>query len=158
MARGFRVSFSVPELGEAIQKIGAYNTKAAQRIEDAVESSTRAIAAGERQRVPVRTGRLKKKITSRFTRKTASGVAIARTPYAHLVEFGAKAATAKPKKAKALKIVDKGILEGTGGSFGASFAGSAKIPRRRARPFARPAFEAEKPNLLRKIAEAVKRP
>lgn len=158
MARGFRVSMSVPELGEAIHKIGAYNTKAAQRIEDAVESSTRAIAAGERQRVSVRTGRLKKAISSRFTRKTVSGLAIARKPYAHLVEFGAKAATAKPKKAKAMKIVDKEMVAGTGGQFGTAFASSAHIPSRRARPFARPAFEAEKPNLLRKIAEAVKNP
>lgn len=158
MARGFRVSMSVPELGEAVRKIGAYSGKVALDLENAVEGSTKAIAAGERQRVPVRTGRLKKKISSRFNRKKIEGLAVARTPYAHLVEFGAKAATAKPKNAKAMKLTDNSMLEGTGGQFGTTFAASAKIPSRRARPFARPAFEAEKPNLLRKIAEAVKNP
>lgn len=158
MARGFRVSMEVPELSEAVKKIGKYNGKVGLMLEDAVQESTKAIAAGERQRVPVRTGRLKKKISSRFNRKKIEGVAIARAPYAHLVEFGAKAATAKPKNAKAIKLIDKGMLEGSGGEFGIAFAASAKIPARRARPFARPAFEAEKPNLLRKIAKAVKEP
>lgn len=158
MARGFRVNMSVPELGEAVKKIGAYNSKVGVELENAVEESTKAIAAGERQRVPVRTGRLKKKISSRFNRKKIEGLAIARAPYAHLIEFGAKAATAKPKNAKAMRLVDKGMLDGSGGEFGITFAASAKIPSRRARPFARPAFEAEKPNLLRKIAEAVKNP
>lgn len=148
--RGFRVNFSVPELGETLSKISAYDGRTAQQIENAVQNSTKKIKEGARRRVPRRKGDLEKSITTRFNRKSVTGAVVARKPYAHLVELGAKATTVKPKTKKALKIPWSGL-----GVEGANFAASAHIPQRRARPYMRPSFEEEKPNLIRGLKEAV---
>lgn len=154
MSRGFRINMSVPELGQALGQISAYDGKAALGIENAVQSSTKAIGAGMRRRAPVKTGNLKKKIRTRFGRNkfgrgTIQGEAAAVTPYAHLVEFGAKATVVRPKTKKAMTIDAFGYRR---------YAKVANIPIRRERPFARPSFEDEKPNLIRAIGEAVKKP
>lgn len=154
MSRGFRVNMSVPELGRALQQISAYDGKAALGIENAVHSSTKAIGVGARQRVSVKTGNLKKKIRTRFSRNKygrglTEGAVAGVTPYAHLVEFGAKATVVKPKTKKALAIDAFGYRR---------YAKKAHIPKRAEHPFMRPAFENEKPNLIRNIAEAVKKP
>ena len=158
MARGFRVNMSVPELGQALNKIDAYDGKSRQGIENAVQNSTKAISAGARRRVPVKTGRTKKSITSRFSRNKygrglVEGESVTKQPHAHLLEFGARATVSTPKTKKAMKIG----YSGTGVSL-KYFAARANIPARRPRPFMRPAFEDEKPNLIRAIGEAVKKP
>ena len=163
MSRGFRVNFSVPELGQALNQINAYDSRSRLGIENAVQGSTKAIATGMKSRVPVKSGKLKKRIKSRFSvnkfgKGVIQGEAAAVTPYAHLVEFGAKGTVIKPKNKKALRFVgDAGMLEGSGGQYGFKFAASVTIPARKAKPYARPAFEAEKPNLIRAIGEAVKK-
>lgn len=161
MSRSFRVNMSCPELGKAIDQISAYDGKTALRVENAIQSGAKNIASGAKRRVPVKSGGLKKSIVSRFGRnKYGRGVieaeVAARKPHAHLVEFGARATVVKPKTKKALRIIDKGMFEGTGGQFGASFAERATIPRRAAHPYMRPAFENEKPALIRAVQEAVK--
>jgi HK97 gp10 family phage protein len=118
---GFQVNFKVPELKDALSKLSAYDSKTAAKIEDAVSTSTKAIARGARKRVPIRTGDLKKSVTSRFDKNRVVGTVAAREPYAHLVEFGHK---------------------------GPAPAGE--------HPYMRPAFEDERPNLVRNIAQAVK--
>lgn len=150
--RGFRVNFSVPELSEALSKIKAYDGQTAQKIETVVQKSTKNISDGAKRRVPVKTGSLKKSISTRFDAKGPTGYVAARKPHAHLVEFGAKGATEKPDKKKALKIPWSGGM-GVGGTY---FAKSANIPVRREHPYMRPAFEDEKPNLVKGIKEAVK--
>jgi HK97 gp10 family phage protein len=150
--RGFQINFSVPELGEAIRKVGAYDTKTAQKIENQVNKSTKNIANGARRRVPVRSGYLKKHISSRFDARSITGYVAAKAPHAHLVEFGAKASHEKPDRKKALKIPWHGGM-GVGGEY---YAKSADIPARREHPYMRPAFEDEKPNLIRGVKEAVK--
>lgn len=145
---------SVPELGQALNQINAFDGKSALGIENAVQDSTKAIGAGMRRRAPVASGKLKKKIRTRFNRSKfgrglIQGEAAAVTPYAHLVEFGAKATVVRPKTKKALAIDAFGYRR---------YATKANIPTRRERPFARPAFEDEKPNLIRAISEAVKKP
>jgi len=143
MAGGFRVNFSVPELSDAISSLSAFDGKSAAKVEDAISSSTKAIAKGAKNRVPVRTGALKKKISSRFDKGSLTGYVSAKTPYAHLVEFGAKAASIKPVTKKALL-------------FKGGYSAKANIPARAARPYMRPSFEEEKPNLIRNVKEAVK--
>ncbi|HPT88466.1 MAG TPA: HK97 gp10 family phage protein [Bacillota bacterium] len=150
---GFRVNFSVPELSETLQQINKYNSQTAYKIEQQVSKSTKAIGRGAKQRVPVLSGDLKKSISTRFDAKTITGYIAARQPYAHLVEFGAKATVTKPtRQRKALKIPWQGGF-GVGGMY---YAAKADIPQRRERPFMRPAFEDEKPNLIKGIKEAVK--
>ena len=152
MSRGFRVYFDVPELEQTLGQLKAYDGKAALKVEEAVSTSTKNIAKGARQRVPVRSGKLKKSIRSRFDKRAVTGYVQARQPHAHLVEFGAKGATVEPKSKKALKIPWSGGM-GVGGTY---FAASAKIPARKERPFMRPAFEDEKPELIKALKEAVK--
>lgn len=128
----FYVDTKVPELKEALDKIGAYDGKARLRIEQAVLASTRAIREGAARRVPVLTGELKSTIRAGFNRKDVVGTIKAgkyRGGYsgvyhAHLVEFGTKPHGNHP-----------GTSE---------------------RPFMRPAFEEERPNLIRGLSEAVK--
>jgi HK97 gp10 family phage protein len=141
--RGFQVNFSVPELGEVLQKISAYDGKSRIRIEKAVEDSTKAIKEGAQSRVREKSGRLKKHITNRFNQKQCTGYVSAQTPYAHLVEFGHEGGMVKPYAKKALTIGD-------------GFAASANIPKVDEHPFMRPAFENEKPNLIKNIKEAVR--
>jgi phage gpG-like protein len=150
--RGFRVNFSVPELNQAVKQISAYDSRTAQRVENQVQKSTKNIGNGARQRVPVRSGDLKKSISTRFDSRSITGYIAAKKPYAHLVEFGHKGGTARPDTKKALKIPWAGGM-GVGGE---NFAASADIPSVRERPYMRPAFENEKPNLIRGIKEAVK--
>ena len=147
MSRGFRVNMSVPEIGKTLDQLSVYDGKARLRVEQTIQQSTKAIGAGAKQRVPVRSGKLKKKIGTRFEKRGATGVVAAKTPYAHLVEFGAKAAVVKPVNKKAMRIDANGIRR---------FATEVSIPARAERPFLRPAFENEKPTLIRNLAEAVK--
>lgn len=143
---GFRINFSVPELSQTLNQISAYDGKTAMKIENVVQKSTHNIRDGAKQRVPVRSGDLKKSISARFDSRTITGYVAARKPYAHLVEFGAKGGTVKPKIKKALTV--------PGSETG--FATRAKIPQRREHPFMRPAFENEKANLIKGLKEAVK--
>jgi len=143
MAGGFYVSFKVPEIQQTLSKIKTYDVMTAARIEQSIDHSTKAIATGAKNRVPVRTGKLKKNISSRFDHRTITGYVSAKTPYAHLVEFGAKAASVKPVKKKALL-------------FKGGYSAKANVPARTAKPYMRPSFEEEKPNLIRNVKEAVK--
>lgn len=161
MSRSFRVNMSCPELGKAIEQISAYDGRTALKVENAIQFGAKNIASGAKRRVPVKSGSLKKSIVSRFSRnkygtgKIEAEVA-ARQPHAHLVEFGARATVVKPKTKKALRIVDRGMVEGTGGQYGFAFAESVTIPRRNAKPFLRPSFEAERESLIRNVKNALK--
>lgn len=126
MSRGFNVHFDCPELRNVLRNIDRYNARTAVNIENAVSASTKNIAKGCRQRVPKRTGDLKKSIRSSFDIRKIQGTVRAKEFYAHFVEFGAKAVPAK------------------------------NIPQRNERPYMRPSYEEEKPNLIRGITEAVR--
>ncbi|MPM69780.1 hypothetical protein SDC9_116728 [bioreactor metagenome] len=129
MGRGFRVNFSVPELQIALNQLSAYDGKTAAKIEDAVSRSTKNISKGAKSRVRVRTGKLKKSISSRFDKKSITGYVAAKTSYAHLIEFGAKVHNARPP-------------------FMKSWTPES--------PYMRPSYEQEKPVLIRDIEKAVK--
>jgi hypothetical protein len=86
--------------------------------------------------VPVRPGRgaLKKSIRSRFDKKTVTGYVVAKQYYAHMIEFG----------------TDKHTIPNKAGKTG-------NHPGTKACPFMKPAFEAEKGNLIRDIEQAVRK-
>jgi HK97 gp10 family phage protein len=154
----FRVYFSVPELNQALDQISAYDGRTAAKIENQVEKSTKNVKAGAVQRVPVRSGDLKKTISARFDRRTISGYVKAGrypgaqkggVPYAHLVELGAGPVTIKSKTP--LRIAPPGA-EAAGLN---EFSYTVNIPARGKQPFMEPAFNAEKPDLIRGLKEAV---
>lgn len=124
--RGFRVNFSCPELQDVLRNMDRYNTRQAVKIEQAVSISTKNIAKDARQHVPIRTRKLKRSIRSSFDVRKIQGTVKAKEFYAHFIELGAKASPIH------------------------------NIPARPAKPFLKPAFDAEKPNLIRAIIEAVR--
>ena len=134
------------ELQDALRSISAYDAKSRLRIEAAVEKSVKEMARLAKSRVPVKSGALKKSVFSSFRKLGCSGYFGAKAPHAHLVEFGVRAAVAKPKKKEALRIVDTSLSR---------FSEEAEIPARGNRPFVRPSYEQERPELMRELKKAV---
>ena len=147
MSRTFHVSLGIKEMRRQLAKIKQYDAQTQAKMRGAVQASTSNIYAGAKRRVRVRSGGLQKNITMEYNDATNTGKVRAKSPHAHLVEFGARAAMDRPKSKKALRIDANGIRR---------FADGAKIPARKAKPFMKPSFEQEKPNLMRSVQEAVK--
>ena len=97
----FTVKVPEGELSKAIGQISAWDGKSRLRVEGALRRGTSGVAREARQRVPVRTGKLKKSIKTRFSAVKLEGQVYSNVPYAHLVEFGSRAHTVKPQKKKA---------------------------------------------------------
>ena len=148
------ISPSNAEVREALNSISAFDGKARLRIEDAVRVSVKEMAGRARSRVPRRTGKLKKSIFFSFRKTNCTGYFGAKAPHAHLIELGVKRSDEYPKHAKdkhgkpaALRIIDTAAVR---------FAARAVIPKRAKRPFIRPSYEEERPNLIKRLKEAVK--
>lgn len=133
------------ELREALSSISIYDAKARLRIESAVETTVKEMARLAREKVPVRSGQLKKSIFSSFKKVGCTGYFGAKAPHAHLIEMGVSASQTKLKTKKLLKFNE-----------GQTFIKSAEIPKRSERPFIRPAYEQERPAFIRRLAEAVR--
>lgn len=130
-----------------LRKLDAYDQKTSDNIRKIVKDSTANVFAGAVQRVPVRTGALKKSIRMRFedTPTNTVGVVYTKEPTAHLVENGAgPVPVLMPVKKKALHPGGSGY-----------FFTRANIPARKARPFMKPAMDAERPRFEAKIKRAV---
>lgn len=144
MANRFRVNWGIKDLEIALGKIKQYDLETQNNIKKAVQNSTKNIMLGAKRRVRVKTGRLLQHITMTYDENRNIGKVIAKSPHAHLIEFGARGAVETPKNKKALKV--------RGG-----FIEKANIPVRKAYPFLRPAFEDEKPNLTKAIEDAIQK-
>ena len=139
----FTVNLGIKDLERKLAEINNYGTQAQAKIHSAVQTSTTNIMLGAKRRVPVKSGELVKNITMKYDGAKNIGVVKAKSPHAHLIEYGVKAVHETPSTKKALKIGDR-------------FAASANIPARKEHPFMRPAFEDEKPNLIKNIEAAIK--
>lgn len=145
-----QIRIEVEGIEKAIAQIKAYQGKAQIEAENALQDGAKAIMKKAKARVPVRSGRLKRSGRTRFQRNKMLAQAAFYAPHAHLVEFGAKATTVKPKRAKALEIVDggHGILR---------YAQKARIPTRREKPFLVPSALEEFPKIEKRIEGALKK-
>lgn len=148
---GDQIRIEVSGVQEALAKISKYDGKTQLATQESLRVGAKNITKTAKASVPVRTGKLKKSGGSTFNKSKLTARSFFRAPHAHLIELGAKASTTKPKKAKALQIVngDLGILR---------YAHEAKIPKRRARPFLSPAAQKEFPVIEQEIREALKKP
>lgn len=133
------------ELQDALNSISAYDGKARLRIEAAVEKTVKEMSRLAREKVPVKSGGLKKSIFSSFQKRGCTGYFGAKAPHAHLIELGTDSYRVKPKNKKWLKFND-----------GHTYTKWSNIPSRRGRPFIRPAYEQERPAFIRRLAEAVR--
>lgn len=144
MGRGFRIYSNLEEqVFKALRDIKQYDEKTQADIRNAVRDGTKGVMEESIRRAPMKTGKLKSNITMSFDYDKSMGIVRAKSPHAHLVEYGARAAVAVPDRKKALTIGD-------------GFAASANIPARPAHPFMRPAIEKERPEIEKKIREVLK--
>lgn len=139
----FTVNLGINDLQRTLGAFHTYDAKTQEKLRSTVQTSTSAIMLGAKRRARVRSGRLVKNISMTYDGAKNIGIVRAKSPHAHLVEYGARAAKVRPEQKKALTIGD-------------GFAASANIPARKACPFMRPAFEDEKPNLIRSAEAATK--
>lgn len=135
------------ELNKALKQVAFYDGKARMRVEEAVSSGTKRVAADARRKVAKRTGGLRKSIKSSFKRKGCTGIVKALSPVAHLIENGVKTSIAEPQKKKVLRIDANGVRR---------YTRWAMIPRRRARPFMKPAYDENVGKIIDDIKKAVK--
>ncbi len=98
------------DLTKAMSNISAGDGETRLAIENALQDSTKNIARGAKQKVAQRSGKLKKSIKTGFDRRKPEGLVKAKTPYAHIVQFGAKAHIVRAKNKKALSISAGGDL------------------------------------------------
>lgn len=139
----FTVNLGIKDLESKLADISTYGTQTQAKLHAAVQTSTANIMLSAKRRVPVKSGELVKNITMTYDGAKNIGIVKAKSPHAHLVEYGAKAVHETPATKKALKIGDR-------------FAASANIPARKEHPFMRPAFQDEKGNLITNVEAAIK--
>ena len=144
----FTVKVPEGELSKAIRQISAWDGKTRLRVEAVQKKGTNAVAREARQRVPVRSGKLKKSIKTRFSTVKLEGQVYSNVPYAHLVEFGSRAHTVRPKKKKALRFFKGGPV----------FTKRSRIPAQAGKPFFKPSYDYVEPQLLRDVKKAVQEP
>lgn len=142
----FKVQVERSEMTQLMKNIKAWDGKKRMAVENSLKAGTRDIQKQAKIRVPVRTGKLKKTVKQRFSAAKMTGEVYSNLPYAHLVEFGFKAHTVRPKKKKAMKVSQMG------GDF---FTKKAEIPKQNARPFLKPAYEYEEHHIINSIKKAL---
>lgn len=133
---------------DALKQISAWDGKTRLKVEDVMKRGTKRIQREAKERAAVRSGTLKKSIKSRFRATRCEGEVYTKLPYAHIVEYGAKAHEIKAKNKKALRFYkdNKPV-----------FAKRAKIPKFIARPYLKPAYDYVSPDIVKNIKKAVKK-
>lgn len=143
----FTVNLGINDLQRSLGAFKTYDAQTQVKLRSAVQTSTSNIMLGAKRRARVKSGGLVKGISMSYDGIRNIGIVRAKSSHAHLVEYGARAAKERPKNKRALH---SSALTGSG------FAAAANIPARREFPFMRPAFEDEKPNLIRSAEAAIK--
>lgn len=133
----------------ALKDISAWDGRARLDVENVIKKGTKDICRQAVQRVPVRSGKLKKSLKTRFRVNKCEGEVYTKVPYAHIVEYGAKAHTIQRKRKKALRFYKDGEP---------LFAQKVKVPKYNAKPYLRPAYEYISPDIVKNIKRVVRKP
>jgi HK97 gp10 family phage protein len=131
------------EIQRAFKDIDNYDDKTQAKIRSAIRSGTENIMRGAKSRIRVHTGNLMKSVKMEYDAAHNRGFVKSDAPHAHLLEKGTRAAFIVPKRKKALLINGK-------------FYASAFTAAKKARPFMKPAFDEEKPKVIKAVEEAIK--
>lgn len=143
------VTASAKSIREAINKIAWYDAKSRLGLENAINNTTRRMAYRAKSKVPRGRGVLRNSIYSSMKKGLLRGEFGARKPHAHLIEYGTKAYTVKPKNKKVLRIIDQNVIRFTSKTI--------TIPAKPARPFIEPAYKAEEPKFLANVEKVLKK-
>ena len=130
------------EIKKALGDISKYDAATQQGIRQAVRKGTADTLRETKQRVHVRSGHLLKKITMEYDEAHNRGIVKSKAPHSKLLEKGAKASFAVPRRKKAMK-------------FNGRFIKAAHIPARAARPFMAPAAEKTAPEITKAIKDVI---
>tara|TARA_Y100001963_G_scaffold63430_1_gene88368 strand:+ start:5405 stop:5884 length:480 start_codon:yes stop_codon:yes gene_type:complete len=120
----------------------------AKVLKKSMREATKPMVKAAKALVPVKTGKLKKSIKVKDSRKKVKGNhavlfgTLKSTPYAHLVELGTQRHVITPESSRFLKI------------FG-TYTKEVVHPGTRPRPFLRPAFDREKGNWFKLLGKSV---
>lgn len=139
----FTVNVDSGELSKALGSIKVWDGKTRLAVEAALKKGTDNIHRQAKQRAAVRTGAMKRTLKKSFSTSKLEGRVFSNKPYAHLVEYGAKAAHVRPKKKKALRFPS------------GDFSMKAEIPKRNPKPFMRPAYDYCEPDIIKDVKKAV---
>ena len=144
MGNKFIMKVSTSEMSNAIQSINAYDGKSRLGVEKALQDGAKHVASGAMQRVAVRSGKTKRSIKNSFSRQKLESYVKATTHNAHLIELGTKPHSLSKGAKRKIMVIN-----------GHPVSGEVTHPGTRARPFMRPAFEAEAPNITKEILKVV---
>lgn len=153
MSRSMRMSVEVEGLDEALRRLKAYDTKSTEKISEAIRLGGQNIGKEARSRVPRRSGKLRKSIRTRFDSTAITSTVRTNVPYAHLVEFGAAAATVRPRSRARKGGKPKLALRIDGSKL---VKGVVHIPARPARPYMTPAYQSGKPRIENDIKKVLR--
>lgn len=132
-----------------LKEINAWDGKTRLGVEAVMKKGTKDIRRQAAQRAPVRSGKLKKSLKTRFRMAKCEGQVYTKLPYAHIVEYGAKAHSIKPKEKKTLRFYQSGDFH---------FARQVKVPKYTAKPYLRSAYDYISPDIVKNIKRVVRRP
>ena len=147
MAYTFYAQVDHTSLNKALRQISFYDGATRLKVENAIAAGTKRTGSDARRKVARNTGSLRRSIRTSFKRKNCTGLVKAMAPHAHLIENGVKTSIAEPKNKKVLRIVARGLVR---------YTRWAMIPRRRPRPFMKPAYDANVAGIISDIKKAVK--
>lgn len=130
------------EVRKAIGDIDRYDSDTQQRLRNAVEKGTKDTYQEAVKHVHTRTGNLLKKMSMQYDSRRNTGIVKSKAHHSWLVEHGASATIALPKRRRAMK-------------YDGNFFKIARIPKRQAHPFMKPAIDTTAPKIEQAVQEAV---
>jgi HK97 gp10 family phage protein len=147
---------------QVLGALRALNIEGRNNVEEVVRLSSRKIRRSARARAPVRSGKFRRAIGTRFSKDGLSANIAAWWrgrgrervhPLSHIIEFGTAPHKIKPEKRKALAL--HGKVTGEMGPEQAKFVSSVNHPGTPAQPFLFPAFEEHREGYIRDLREAL---
>lgn len=132
------------EVRKAMKDIARYDDDTQKRVRSAVETGTKDTYKSAVRHVHTKTGNLVSKISMQYNSHWNEGVVKSKAHHSWLVEHGASATIVLPKKRRALK-------------YDTHFFKLARIPKRAAHPYMKPAIDENAPKIEQAVQEAVDR-
>ena len=96
--KSFYVNLATPGLKKVLKNIERYDAETQAKLRTAVRTTTSDVLKGSIHRAPIRTGMIKENITMEYDSTKNIGVVKAKSPHAHLIEYGHAGPTPESKR------------------------------------------------------------